>query len=59
MGTVPILDFRGLPQSRAQGHAEVGPPPPLQGGRLGPTMTDITERGFLYLAVHNSQKTYI
>ena len=26
MGTVPILDFRGLPQSRAWGHGELGPP---------------------------------
>ena len=26
MGTVPILDFRGLGQSRAQGHGELGPP---------------------------------
>ena len=24
MGTVPILDFRGLPPSRAQGHGELG-----------------------------------
>ena len=26
MGTVPILDFRGLRQSRAWGHGELGPP---------------------------------
>ena len=26
MGTVPILDFRGLLQSRAWGHGELGPP---------------------------------
>ena len=29
------------------------------GWEAGPTITDITERGLLYLAVHNSQKTYI
>ena len=26
MGTVPIVIFRGLPQSHAQGHGELGPP---------------------------------
>ena len=26
MGTVPIVIFRGLGQSRAQGHGELGPP---------------------------------
>ena len=26
MGTVPIVIFRGLPQSRAQGLGELGPP---------------------------------
>ena len=26
MGAAPILDFRGLGQSRAQGHGELGPP---------------------------------
>ena len=26
MGTVPILDFRGLRQSHPQGHGELGPP---------------------------------
>ena len=26
MGTVPIVIFRGLRQSRAQGHGELGPP---------------------------------
>ena len=27
----PILDFRGLPQSRAQGHGELGPPQACRG----------------------------
>ena len=31
MGTVPILDFRGLRQSRAQGHGELGPPQACRG----------------------------
>ena len=26
MGAAPIVIFRGLPQSRAQGHGELGPP---------------------------------
>jgi len=30
MGTVPILDFRGLGQSRAWGLGELGPPHPCR-----------------------------
>ena len=62
----PENDNGGRPHSRFPGFAKIpctgswwtGTPSSLQGGRLGPTMTDITERGLLYLAVHNSQKTY-
>ena len=35
MGTVPILDFRGFPQSRAQGNGELDPPTPA-GWEAGP-----------------------
>ena len=34
--------------NHAGGHVERDPYP-AEGGRLGPTMTDIAERGFLYL----------
>ena len=44
MGTVPIIDFRGLPQSRAWGHGELGPPHPCRmeagAGSDDPTMTE-------------------
>ena len=44
MGTVPILDFRGLSISHPQGHGEMGPPQPPKpaGGRQvpDPTMTE-------------------
>ena len=32
MGAAPILDFRGLRQSRAQGHGELVPPHPCRVG---------------------------
>ena len=49
MGTVPILDFRGLPQSRAQGHGELGPPHPCRVGGKRRLVQDGT--GLRYLAV--------
>ena len=51
--------FPGFVTIPCMGSWWTGTPPPLQGGRLVPTITDITERVLLYLAVHNSQKTYI
>ena len=46
MGTVPILDFRGLGQSRAQGHGELKSPHPFRveaGGEAWPGHDGTTE----------------
>ena len=44
MGTVPILDFRGLCISHPQGHGELGPPQTCRleagAGSDDPTMTE-------------------
>ena len=53
----PIIDFRGLPQSRAQGHGELGPPHPCRVGGKRRLVQAMTVRGLLYLAVHNNQKS--
>ena len=60
--TAPILDCRGLPQSRAWawGHGELGPPhPPLQGGgrcRIRPWNTEyiLSESRVLYTVLYNT-----
>jgi len=54
MGTVPILDFRGLLQSRAWGHGELGPPHPhpcrMEAG-AGSDVPTMTEHG-IYVPGH-------
>ena len=49
MGAAPILDFRGLGQSRAWGHGELGPPQTCRVGGKRRLVQDGT--GLRYLAV--------
>ena len=58
-GDCPYSRFPGFVTIPCMGSWWTGTPPPLQGGRLGPTMTDITERGLKCLALQDIQKTYI